>query len=102
MEFGMLWTVTLIDLLQSSTEVDFSCGHPASIVNQAELAELGQEMVDPRTRRADQCSQHFLFRVGDNPGVGTTLARAGECQQGPSQPLLDGTHKLVDQGRFRL
>ena len=73
---------------------------PAPVIDIAELPEIIQEMTDPRPGCADHLRQVFLIDPGNYTFGPAVLAKMGQQQEKPSQALLAGVKKLVDEIRF--
>jgi hypothetical protein len=72
----------------------------AAIIDKAKLPELIHEKIDPRPGCADHLCQVFLTDPR-NYSFGPALpAKMGQQHENPSQALLGGVEKLVDEIRF--
>src|ERR1044072_1758607 len=74
----------------------------AVVFDEAELAELVHEIVDPRTRRPDTRSHHRLFYGRGDSAHSRLLADLGQHDKQARKPLLARIEKLVDEIRFDL
>src|SRR5258707_15053222 len=70
------------------------------IIDKAELSELIHEVADARTGGAEHLRQVFLIDPGNYRFGFALLAKMGQQQKDPSQALLAGVEKLVDEVRF--
>jgi hypothetical protein len=70
------------------------------VIDKAKLPELIHEMIDPRPGCADHLCQVFLIDPGNYSFGPALLAKMGQQQENPSQALLAGVEKLVDEIRF--
>ena len=93
-------------LLSHSTQAgmhqDLAVLEGSAIVDQAELAELVQQVVYPRTGRTNHIRQHHLSDVQYRSRAAFTLPDVREPQENSPQSLLDRSEELIDQCRFRL
>ena len=72
----------------------------AFVIEKAMLFELIHEMADPRPGGANHLRQAFLIDSGKHCFGPAFLAKMRQQQQNPSQALLAGVEKLVDEIRF--
>ena len=66
-------------------------------MNEAQFSEPVHEEADPRPGRADHFRQHLLTDLGDYRLGFAFLAKMGEQQKDPGQPLLARIEKLINQ-----
>ena len=71
-----------------------------AVIDKAKLPELIHEMTDPRPGGADHLCQVFLIDPRNYSFGLALLAKMGQQQENPSQALLAGVEKLVDEIRF--
>ena len=71
-----------------------------SVIDKAKILELTHEMTDPRPGCSDHLRQVFLIDPGNYSFGPALLAKMGQQQENPSQTLLAGVEKLVDEIRF--
>jgi hypothetical protein len=71
-----------------------------AVVDKAHLPELIHEMTDPRPSGAHHLGQVFLIDPGKYRFGFAFRAKMRQQQQHPSQTLLAGVEKLIDQVRF--
>ena len=76
------------------------CHFSAVVFNKAKLPELIHENIDPWPGCADHLCQVFLADPGNYRFGTALLAKMGQQQENPSQALLAGVEKLVDEIRF--
>jgi rod shape-determining protein MreB and related proteins len=72
------------------------------ILDEAELAELVHEEIDPRARRAHSRRQNILVDTRKNLFHFSLLAKIGEEQEQPGEPAFARVEQLVDQISFDL
>jgi hypothetical protein len=72
----------------------------AFVIDKAQLLELIHEMTDPRPSRADHLRQVFLIDSGMYSFSSTFLPKMSQQQENPSQTLLAGVEKLIDEIPF--
>ena len=73
----------------------------AVVIDKAQLLELIHEMADPRPSCADHLRQVFLIDIGIYSFGSTFLAEMSQQQENPSQALLAGVEKLIDEILFK-
>jgi hypothetical protein len=71
------------------------------VIDKAMFLEIGQKKTDPRSGCPDHLRQMFLIEFGKDCFGPIFLAETGQQQQNPSQTLLAGVEKLVDQISFK-
>ena len=72
----------------------------AFVINKAQLLELIHEMTDPRPSCADHLRQVFLINPGMYGFGSAFLPKMSQQQENPSQALLAGVEKLIDEIPF--
>ena len=87
-------------VVQDHAEKSTMDGHPAAgaiVIDKAQFLELIHEMTDPRPGGADHLRQVFLIDSGKYGFDSTFLAKMSQQQENPSQALLTGVEKLIDE-----
>jgi hypothetical protein len=72
----------------------------AFVIDKAQLLELIHEMTDPRPGGTDHLSQVFLIDSGMYRFGPAFLPKMSQQQENPSQTLLAGVEKLIDEIPF--
>jgi hypothetical protein len=70
---------------------------PAVVIDKAKLPELLHEMIDSRPGCADPWRQAFLIDTGMYSLGPALLATMSQQEENPSQTLLAGIEKLIDE-----
>ena len=70
---------------------------PAAVIDKAKLPELLHEMIDSRPGCAHHSRQVFLIDSGKDNLGSTFLAKMSQQEENPSQTLLAGAEKLIDE-----
>src|ERR1700674_4009518 len=84
-------------LVQDNTQEGSVDMEPAIVSNEAQFLEFIHEKIDPAARCPDHPRQHLLRYFGKHLFRVGLLAVPSEQQKSPSQSLLGGVKKLVDQ-----
>ena len=98
---GITEALTSKLVVQDHAEEAAMDGQPgAAVIDIAELPELIHEMTDPRPGCADHLRQVFLIDSGMYIFGSTFLPKMSQQQENPSQTLLAGVEKLIDEIAF--